>query len=147
MDQRCTKDCRSAKCGCYSRNDLQFYFRIFFSYFIHQSGHTIDSGITTADHGNPFAFHSLFKSQHTSVHFFFHWCGQIFFIWKCIFDKIHIYRISNNRITVFQSIHCNTGHLITAPRSDSNYIYFIQNEPPSSGVQARLSRHFSLSYF
>ena len=36
---------------------------------------------------------------------------------------------------------------VTASRSDSNYIYFIQNEPPSSGVQARLSRHFSLSYF
>ena len=45
------------------------------------------------------------------------------------------------------SVHCYTGHLVTASRSDSYNIYFIQNVPPISGVPELSSRPLSRSFF
>ena len=147
MDQWCTKDCCPAKCCCDTRDDLKFYFRIIYANFIHKACHTVNTGISTADHGNNFAFHCFLKCQNAAVNFFFHWCGQEFFVRKCVFDKIYIDGISDDRITFFQSFHCYTGHLVTASRSDSYNIYFIQNVPPISGVPELASRPLSRSFF
>ena len=147
MDQRCAKNCGTSKGSSHTWNNLQFYFRIFCAYFIHQACHAIHTCISTADHGNFFAFHSFFKSQYATVYLFFHRSGKIFFVRESALNKVNIYGIPDDGVAVFQRIHCNSGHLVTASRSDSYYIYLIQNVPPNSGLPVLWSHHFVRVFF
>ena len=147
MDQRCPKYCRPSKSCCDTRNDLKFNIRIIHSNLIHKTGHTINTGIAAADHRNNLTLFCLLKCQHTAVYFFFHRCGKKLLIRECILYKIYINGISDDRVTVFQGFHSDTGHLVTASRSDSYNIYFIQNVPPISGVQELSSHPLFRSFF
>ena len=124
MDQRCSKNCRSADSCGHSRYALHFHIRILLSDFKHQSAHTIDSGISAADHSRCLSFFCLFKSHTATLYFLFHRCRQELFSCKMLPHQIYINGISDNDITGFQCFYRTDRHLFIFPRSNSNYIYF-----------------------
>ena len=124
MDQRCSKNCRSADSCGHSRYTLHFHIRILLSDFKHQPAHTIDSGISAADHSRCLSFFCLFKSHTATLYFLFHRCRQELFSCKMLPHQIYINGISDNDITGFQCFYRTDRHLFIFPRSNSNYIYF-----------------------
>ena len=99
MDQRCTQHCGAACSCCHTRDNDQLHIRIVFTYLIHQTCHTVNTGIPTADHGNGFSFFCLIKSKYTAVYLFFHRCGHELFTCKILLYKIHIYGVTDDHIT------------------------------------------------
>ena len=144
MDQRCTKNCRSACSCCHTRNDLLFCFRIINADLIHQSCHTINSGITAADHRNRLAFLRFFKSKNAAVNLFLHWCSHKFFSREVFLYQINIYSVSDDRITFIHCADCLSCHLVISSRSDSDYIYFTQNVSSILWLPLLWSRRFLL---
>ena len=143
VDQWSTKHCCSSGCCCNTCNYFQLHLRIVCADFIHKSSHSVNSRITTADHGNCLVFHSLIKSHYTAVYLLSHRCSQKRFSRKMVFYKININSVSNDHITFFKSCSCSSCHSFIRTWSDSyhiDFLFFTQNVSSNLQGQEPLSR-------